>query len=259
MSELSSQPPPPPIRTHRGYPYLPDFWEYYTRLPAIYDRFALSTDLGARHLRRDYDFTGKDVLDVAAGTGRSAFAMARVARRVVGVEPELGMRGFALERLARAGIHNVEFLDGSTSAMPPLSPQSFDLATSFHGPPFFTYADDAADRQRFAQLLSTLSRYVRRDGAIAFVMATPGWRHPYLESAPADLPGPSYDPHRRMEAALVESGFTFTDALLEVDYGTLDEALATYGYIYGPHAIDWLLARQSATVPWGNRVYLRVE
>jgi hypothetical protein len=52
-------------------------------------------------------------------------------------------------------------------------------------------------------------------------------------------------------------GFTFDDELLEFDYRSLEEALATYGFIYGPPAIDWLLERDSSVVYFGSRIYSR--
>lgn len=244
----------PPPAEHRGYPYLPSFWDYYTQLPGIYHRFALSTDAAVEMLHRFRPLTGLRVLDVAAGTGRSAFAMAKHAAHVTGVEPEALMRDYAIARLRERGLANVEFLEGSTHEMPPLEPTD-DLATSFHGPPFLADADDNVNRRELRELIRVLRNHLCPDGAIAFVMAIPRWRHQYLREA--GISGyPSYDPERRIESALFEEGFTATDALLRLDFGTLDEALATYGYIYGPDAIDWLLARQSPVIEWGNRVYL---
>jgi hypothetical protein len=89
------------------------------------------------------------------------------------------------------------------------------------------------------------------------VWAISGWEHPYLDLAPAGTSRPAYDPARRAESLLTAEGFTLSDELLELDYGSLEEALATYGFIYGPYAIDWLLERQSSVVYFGNRVYLR--
>ena len=80
--------------------------------------------------------------------------------------------------------------------------------------------------------------------------------HEFMGNAPEGTPIFARDANGRMEAAMADFGFRWTDALLQVDFGSLDEALATYGFIYGPAAIDWLLARRSPVVEWGNRVYL---
>ena len=61
---------------HRGYPYLPDFWEYYRWQSEVYDRFAISTDAAIDFLDSVIPLAGLRVLDVASGTGRSACAMA---------------------------------------------------------------------------------------------------------------------------------------------------------------------------------------
>jgi SAM-dependent methyltransferase len=246
----------PAALTHRGHPYLPDFWDYYTRLPDVYDRFALSTDGGVHELHSRLDLTGKTVLDVASGTGRSAFAIARRAAAVTGVDPDRVMRAFSLRRLEASQVRNVQFLAGSATDLPGHL-GTFDLITGFHGPPFFLRGNDAENRRELAGLLLALARRLRPGGAIAFVMATPGWRHPYLELAPPGTDYPAYDPERRLEAALLDEGFLPSDTLLTIDYGSLEEALATYGFIYGPYAIDWLLARNQSTVYFGNRIYLR--
>lgn len=245
----------PPVAEHRGYPYLPRFWEYYTRLPEIYDRFALSTDAGVEMLHSLYPLDGLRVLDVAAGTGRSAFAMAKHAAHVVGVEPSASMRHVAIARMGERRVPNVEFLEGSTNDMPALEP-AFDLVTSFHGVPFFNAAQDAENRAEVLGLVTMVRRYLRPGASIAFVTATSGWLHEFMGNAPEGTPIFARDANGRMEAAMADFGFRWTDALLQVDFGSLDEALATYGFIYGPAAIDWLLARRSPVVEWGNRVYL---
>jgi SAM-dependent methyltransferase len=247
----------PLVRHHRGYPYLPDFWEHYTKLPAIYHRFAISTDAGVGHLQDLHDLSGKRVLDVAAGTGRSALAMARFAKSVVAVEPDPEMYVTALSKQRELAIENVQLMQGSTQSMPPLAHHAVDIVTSFHGPPFFLSESDDENSRNLDALLHAMSQFVAHGGLLAFVMAIPEWRHAFLQNLPHGTPGPMYDPGRRMEAALLDEGFRFSDATLDVDYGTLEEALATYGFIYGPLAVDWLLATRSAVVPWGNRIYLR--
>lgn len=56
----------PPVVEHRGYPYLPNFWDYYTQLPDLYHRFALSTDAGVEMLHQLRPLTG--VRDEALAT-----------------------------------------------------------------------------------------------------------------------------------------------------------------------------------------------
>jgi SAM-dependent methyltransferase len=248
-------PPPTAYPRHRGFEYLPDFWDYYTWLPELYHRFAISSDAGVEQLHRLHSLSGLRVLDVAAGTGRSAFAMARHAAQVVGVEPEHRMRLYSLEKQRELGVTNVQFLEGSTSELP-ADHHPFDLVTMFHGPPFFT-GDDDANRTYLRGMVDSLRALLQPHGAIAIVWAISGWEHPYLDLAPAGTSRPAYDPAKRAESLLVGEGFIFSDELLEMDYGSLEEALGTYGFIYGPYAIDWLLERQSSVVYFGNRVYLR--
>ena len=235
---------------HRGHPYFTGyFWDHYTEHPDVYDGFALSTDAGMTALAGMRDLSGISVLDVASGTGRSAFAaVAAGARLVVGVEPDARMRQFAERRRAELQAENVTFLEGATYAMPELAAGSFDLVTAFHGPPF---------RPRdIPEFVGVLAQLLSPGGAIAIQWTTPQWRHEYHRTGPPGTEGPISDPNRRMEAAFVEAGFTYEDELVYADHGSLENALATYGFIYGPAAIDWLLDGRHSRVPWSLRTYL---
>jgi ubiquinone/menaquinone biosynthesis C-methylase UbiE len=64
---------------------------------------------------------GQTVLDVGTGTGNAALAAARVVGpegRVVGVEIAENMRARALEKIAAAGLNNVEIREGDATALP---------------------------------------------------------------------------------------------------------------------------------------------
>jgi hypothetical protein len=42
-----------------------------------------------------------------------------------------------------------------------------------------------------------------------------------------------------------------------MDYGSLEEALATWGFIYGEEAIDYLLDRRTSRLTWSLRIWHR--
>ena len=72
-------------------------------------------------------FRGKDVLDIGTGDGRLAFAVARYARRVVGIDPDEAAVRLARQRADRIGARNVEFRVGSADRLD-LEHERFDLA-----------------------------------------------------------------------------------------------------------------------------------
>jgi SAM-dependent methyltransferase len=84
-----------------------DFWE---RRAPLFARFSAALpDDDALLLRLQAVVRPDDtVLDVGAGAGRYALPLARLARRVVAVEPSAGMRANLQARAAAEGVANVE-------------------------------------------------------------------------------------------------------------------------------------------------------
>jgi SAM-dependent methyltransferase len=70
-------------------------------------------------------FTGTRALDVGSGTGKSTFEIVKYANHVVGVEPWVEMRTFAVKIQERQGIRNVAFVDGTGENLPPFEKHTF--------------------------------------------------------------------------------------------------------------------------------------
>ena len=112
-----------------------DWDRLYLEFPDVYDRFALSTTSGIAALCDWFDWTDKMVLDVGSGTGRSTFELAKKAGFVIGVEPWVSMREFAIAKARSQGISNVVFVNATAEAMP-FQDQSVDFIVSIHAFPF---------------------------------------------------------------------------------------------------------------------------
>jgi ubiquinone/menaquinone biosynthesis C-methylase UbiE len=69
-------------------------------------------------MRRIADWSGRDVLDLGAGTGFHIPLFAATARHVFGVEPHDPSRLLAMERCVRVGVANASVLVGSAEAIP---------------------------------------------------------------------------------------------------------------------------------------------
>ncbi len=94
--------------------------------------------------------TGSRVLDVAAGYGEPALTAARRAGpegRVVATDISTEMLAFGRERVAAAGLGNVEFVESDASSLD-FPPASFDAAVSRWGIIFEPNAEVAAARIR---------------------------------------------------------------------------------------------------------------
>jgi ubiquinone/menaquinone biosynthesis C-methylase UbiE len=72
-------------------------------------------------------FRGKDVLDIGTGNGRLAFDAARLARRVVGVDPSPDAIAVARQRARREGLRNIGFEVGDARELD-VGRERFDLA-----------------------------------------------------------------------------------------------------------------------------------
>lgn len=66
-------------------------------------------DIELRRMRADRFLVGKDVLDIGAGTGRLSLLIARVARSVVGIDPDVEAIRDAVQAARGDRVRNVRF------------------------------------------------------------------------------------------------------------------------------------------------------
>ncbi len=78
----------------------------------------------------------EQALDVATGTGNTAFAVAELAGQVTGLDVSPGMLAQARQRAGQEGVTNVTFLEGEAEQLP-FPDAHFDLVTSRHAPHHF--------------------------------------------------------------------------------------------------------------------------
>jgi SAM-dependent methyltransferase len=236
------------LQLHRGYQTpVGSFWHFYTDFPELYDRFALSTIEAAKKVHGLIDFTGARVLDIASGTGKNAFEHARLARSVIGIEPFETMRGFATARARARGVTNVEFRDGIAEDLSKFGEDSFDVAVSMHGAPFPWDTDDSFVRG--------CERVVRSAGHIVVVGTPPDWRPAYARSPSVPFGNPEVQ--QAVDRRLEQLGFSVHDFVVDLDFGTEQEALETFGFIYGPAAIDHILDNKTSHQEWALRAYIK--
>ncbi len=95
------------------------------RHPDLYHRFALSTDGLMRELEKLVDLSGLDVIDVGAGTGRSAIAAARRAKTVTAVDIYESVVLFGMGKVRQAGLNNIVYVRGNRDDLP-FADNSFD-------------------------------------------------------------------------------------------------------------------------------------
>lgn len=205
----------------------------------VYERFASSpyTPSVFRILPQPFAFAGKTVADVGGGTGKSSLAFAQVAEQVIHVEPEPAMHKIAIGRAIAQNIHNVEFVTGDCFHTT-LPDASVDIVTAITAPFDVTEA----------------MRILRPGGVAIYVEIPPGWYGGEL----CDVIAHHTAAHEK-DVALKMAGFSAFDFDTLQDYGTLDNILETYGFIFGMNAIQHLRKTKQTTIKWRCRVYSQVK
>jgi ubiquinone/menaquinone biosynthesis C-methylase UbiE len=211
----------------------------YRDYPEIYDAFASFPYQPSvlQVLRERFHFVGKTVLDVGAGGGQSALPLAKYAAQVIGVEPEAAMRAVAEQSARDHGVENVSFLAGSADAIP-LPDGAVDIVMAITAP----------------LAVGEALRVSRRPGLLLQVGIAPHWY------------GGELDPIIQDQAPILEAttrdltehhGFSVMDFESVQDYGTQDNILRTYGFIFGRRAIAHLKQTGQTTIRWRFRIHYR--
>ena len=216
---------------YRDYP---DVYEAFSNVPyhpSIYEQLPGIIDL-----------RGKCIADVGAGTGTSSLALAQSARQVIGIEHELAMLGQAQQKVRG---ENVIFLSGDALALP-LADDSVDLVTGMTlavYPPE-GYRDFIREGLRVAK------------GSVVYVGIPPGWyggdlyeviENPYKDKVDIEVD----------RIFIEEFQFTHQDIFSDQEYGTVEQIVSLYGFIFGKKVIEYLKRERKTAIRWKFRVYWR--
>lgn len=230
-----------------------DWDRFYLEFPDVYDQFALTSVHAVDALHTMFDLDGKTIVDVGSGTGRSTFELAKYGRFVVGVEPWAPMRGVAVEKARRLHVPNVDFVD-STAEELPFRDKSVDHVVSVYGFPFWFVVAGQEGQALAERFLIDAIRTVKANGYVAVVGSAPSWEAGEL--TPIVLPGT--DGAARVDRLMTRTlGFAYRDVLVEANYGTVQEATETYGFIFGQRAIAHLIANRQSVIRWKLRIHYR--
>jgi ubiquinone/menaquinone biosynthesis C-methylase UbiE len=219
----------------------------YREYPEAYDAFASipHEPNTLRWLTDTVPLTGKTVVDVGAGTGKSTFQLAQAAQTVIGVEPEEAMRQVAITNAERLAVANVQFVAGNIHSLP-LEDHSVDavvaMTTTFYPPTEVIAFTHEAER------------VLRPTGWLVISEIAPGWYGGELEEV-IGHPVPEIAEKDRILRA--DLGFMFKDWDIIHDYGTADNAIRIYGFIFGPKAIAYLEQTGRTTIRFRMRGYFR--
>jgi SAM-dependent methyltransferase len=222
--------------------------------PDLYDAFALSTAGLVNELHRVADLRNAVVVEVGAGTGRAARALASVARQVVAIDTYTSVLRYS--RKFGRDVRSVSHVLAHRDALP-LADATADAVIS-------VWADlNFLEAARVLKPRGWLIEMGPAQGALCGELtAALAARYPDLITsvAPAECFVPGADDRdetldaRSWHGVPVNDGVHIHDFTYEADYGTIDEAAAILGRMYGPVASKFVRDREQSTLAWRLRI-----
>jgi len=223
----------------------------YAEYPEVYDEWSQikgEPDLGG-FINERFPLRDCIVADIGSGTGISTFDVARYAREVIGVEPEDSMRIRAEEAAKNKGIKNVRFMKG-TGQQIPLSDSSVHCVVAAT-PAFFH------NEENVYMFCDEAERITLPGGFIATLNVAPGTYGGELAHIIAGIPKENLPTENPRDRAFAKRGYAFEDFWNAVDYGTVERAVSTFGFIYGKRAIDHIRKNGITVIKEKGRIHYK--
>ena len=221
--------------------------------PEVYDEFArveMRPPI-AEVINTYFPLQGKVVLDVGCGTGAPTFRLAEYARSVIGVEPERSMRDVAVGRARERAITNVEFLAGRAEAVP-LPDHSVDMVVAIT-------LQSLHNEENIRRFVQEAERVVRPGGSIVTVNIAPTWYGgelgPIIYGKPRRLI--LLPDEEEKDKSFGGLGFSYRDFDSLHDYGSVEKAVRTYGFIFGKKAIDYIRENEKTRIKFRYRIHYK--
>jgi SAM-dependent methyltransferase len=222
--------------------------------PDLYDAFALSTVGLVNELRGLVDLGNAAVVEVGAGTGRASRAVAAAARQVVAIDTYTSVLCYS--RKVGRDVRNLSHVLAHRDALP-LTGSTADVV-------FAVWAElNFREAARLLKPRGLLIEMGPAPGALcgeltaALAACYPGL---ITSVAPDGTFASGTDDRdeavdaRSWHGVPVHDGVHIHDFTYEADYGTLDEAAAILGRMYGPVACQFVRDREQSTLAWRLRI-----
>lgn len=253
-----------PVDSWRSYAEddpIPGFFQFdwlSSRHPDLYHRFALSTVGLMEKLHTLIDLTGRDVLDIGAGTGRSAMGAAQKAKKVFALDYYVSVVSFGKKQLRQTSITNVHYLNGDRNHLP-LPENCVDVVIN-----------------AWAELNPEEAyRVLKPDGYLVQLGAHPhalcgeltsllAPDYPWIpaDCAPAEVFEPGHPDTAGSADGSIWNGIPIKGSIdlhqftYVADYQDYSEAALMTGRLYGPKAKHYFMARKQSTFAWRLQIIL---
>jgi SAM-dependent methyltransferase len=238
---------------------VPDYFDFdwfSARHPDLYHRFALSTVGIMQELEQLVDLSGKDVIDVGAGTGRSATAAARIAKTVAAVDIFEAVVLYGMDQARRAGLTNLNYLRGDRDLLP-FASNTFDALINSWAelclPEAYRVLKPGGYLVRLGAPLEAICGELTMTLSGIFPDLIQG-------SALEEWFAPGCPVENTLFAQEIWDGLPVIPPTLRHDftwiaeYGDPLEAAAIFGRLYGPQAKRYFLDRGQSHCTWRLRI-----
>ena len=237
-----------------SYPTIDNDWDKLAaEYPDIYERFANTPNDSAldKAMREIVSFENKLVLDMGAGTGQYAFGFVNEALKILGMEADETLLDFDSQVIAEKGYTNILPFYGLANDLP-INDDMIDIALAVTVAP---WDQDPLMRLGLRKRMVEETMRVLQPGGIFIVVTVPEGAYGG-ELAQSIFDDPNQLPNNSdWDAQLIEDfGFEYKEVESVSDYGSVDNAVATYGFIFGRNAIRHLLQHQQQTITWRYRM-----
>lgn len=229
-----------------------------SRYPDLYHQFALSTVGLMEKLHTIIDLTGCDVLDIGAGTGRSAMGAAKKAKRVFAVDFYFSVVLFGKSQLQRTNPANVHYINGAREHLP-LPENSVDVVINAW----------AELNPREAYRVLKPNGYLIQMGAIPNALCGEltselATDYPWLpkDCAPAEVFSPTYPDRQDTTDNSIWNGIPVIGSIIIyqftyiAQYQNYSEAACMTGRLYGPKAKCYFMTREQSTFSWRLQIIM---
>jgi ubiquinone/menaquinone biosynthesis C-methylase UbiE len=191
------------------------------------------------------DLHGKIIADIGAGTGRSSLALARTARQVIGIEYEQAMLRQARQKAFGEEASRVLYLSGDALAIP-LADDSVDIVTGFTLALF--------PPERYREFIREGLRVAK--SKVVYVGIPPGWYGGDLDYV-IENPYKGKIDVETDRIFIEEYQFAYKDVFSNQEYGTIENIVSIYGFIFGKKVIEHIKRENKTTIKWKYRIYWR--
>ena len=215
------------------YRDFPEVYEEFGRIPIVPDFLDVIMDR--------FPLKGMIVADVGSGTGISTFKLAAHADLAIGVECEESMISLAVAGAEERGVRNVRFEMGDAEDLP-LADNSVDAAVAI--------TLGGGDVRKVA---AEMERVVRPGGLVLRGDVAPGWYGGELEPIITGKARDETAPQGSTDELLASLGYEIMDVFMDQDYGTVERAVRTYGFIHSKQVIDYIKEHNVTTIRWKVR------